>query len=105
MVFVGIKGEQEDVDISTRFLCRVEESYFRCLTLLPELELSKDKTEVRSTDTAVRLDAEVFFMIRAEYLAEQSQQMHFQKRIFSILWRAGKLFVLGGGTYPAEIDL
>ena len=104
MVFVGIKGEQEDVDISTRFLCRVEESYFRCLTLLPELELSKDKTEVRSTDTAVRLDAEVFFMIRAEYLAEPSQQMHFQKRIFLFCGERGNYF-FWGGTYPAEIDL
>lgn len=30
---LGLKGCPADADISMRFLCRVAESYFRCLTL------------------------------------------------------------------------
>ena len=43
---LGLKGCPSDADISMRFLCRVAESYFHCLTSLPELELSREKTEV-----------------------------------------------------------
>ncbi len=43
---LGLKGCPPDADISMRFFCKVAESYFRCLTSLPELELSKEKTEV-----------------------------------------------------------
>ena len=41
---MGLKGCPPDADISMRFLSRVAESYFRCLTSLPELELSREKT-------------------------------------------------------------
>lgn len=43
---LGLKGCPSDADIYMRFLCRAAESYFRCLTSLPELELSREKTEV-----------------------------------------------------------
>lgn len=66
---MGLKGCPPDADISMRFLSRVAESYFRCLTSLPELELSREKTEFfRDADTVSRLEAAVPFMIGAEYL-------------------------------------
>lgn len=66
---LGLKGCPADADISMRFLCRVAESYFRCLTSLPELELSREKTEVcLDTDTAARLEEMVPFMVGTEYL-------------------------------------
>ena len=43
---LGLKGCPPDADISMRFLGRVAESYFQCLTSLPELELSREKTEL-----------------------------------------------------------
>ena len=66
---LGLKGCPPDADISMRFLGRVAESYFQCLTSLPELELSRERTEVSlDADTAARLEAAVPFMIGAEYL-------------------------------------
>ena len=66
---LGLKGCPSDADISMRFLCRVAESYFHCLTSLPELELSREKTEVfLDTDTFESLEVTVPFMIGAEYL-------------------------------------
>lgn len=69
---LGLKGCPPDADISMRFLGRVAESYFRCLTSLPELELSREKTEVLlDADTISRLEAAVPFIIGAEYLDEK----------------------------------
>ncbi|MDE6600920.1 MAG: ATP-dependent helicase, partial [Lachnospiraceae bacterium] len=69
---LGLKGCPSDADSSMRFLCRVTESYFRCLTSLPELELSREKTEVfLDVDTVSRLEAETPFIIGAEYLDEK----------------------------------
>ncbi len=66
---LGLKGCPSDADISMRFLGRVAEGYFRCLTSLPELELSREKTEFfGDADTVSRLEAAVPFMIGAEYL-------------------------------------
>ena len=66
---LGLKGCPPDADISMRFLCKVAESYFRCLTSLPELELSKEKTEVLwDVETVSRLETAVPFIIGAEYL-------------------------------------
>lgn len=66
---LGLKGCPADADISMRFLCRVADSYFRCLTSLPELEISREKTEVRlDADTVLALEAAVPFVIGAEYL-------------------------------------
>ena len=69
---LGLKGCPSDADISMRFLGRVAESYFRCLTSLPELELSREKTEVSlDADTVSRLETAVPFIIGAEYLDEK----------------------------------
>lgn len=69
---LGLKGCPPDADITMRFLGRVAESYFQCLTSLPELELSRERTEVSlDADTAARLEAAVPFMIGAEYLDEK----------------------------------
>ncbi len=66
---LGLKGCPPDADISMRFLCKVAESYFRCLISLPELELSKEKTEVLwDVETVSRLETAVPFIIGAEYL-------------------------------------
>ena len=66
---LGLKGCPPDADISMRFLGRVAEGYFRCLTSLPELELSREKTEVLADrDTVARLEEAVPFVIGAEYL-------------------------------------
>ena len=66
---LGVKGCPPDADISMRFLGRVAESYFRCLTSLPELELSREKTKViPDADTVAGLEASVPFVIGAEYL-------------------------------------
>lgn len=66
---LGLKGCPPDADISMRFLGRVAENYFRCLTSLPELEVSREKTDVLlDADTVSRLEASVPFMIGAEYL-------------------------------------
>lgn len=69
---LGLKGCPPDADISMRFLYKVAESYFRCLTSLPELELSREKTEVLlDADTAAVLQAAVPFVIGAEYLDDR----------------------------------
>lgn len=69
---LGLKGCPPDADISIRFLYRVAEGYFRCLTSLPELELSREKTEVLlDTDTVSKLETTVPFIIGAEYLGEK----------------------------------
>lgn len=69
---LGLKGCPADADISMRFLGRVAESYFQCLTSLSELELSRERTEVSlDADTAARLEAAVPFLIGAEYLDEK----------------------------------
>ncbi|MFG6337385.1 MAG: DEAD/DEAH box helicase family protein, partial [Lachnospiraceae bacterium] len=69
---LGLKGCPPDADISIRFLYRVAEGYFRCLTSLPELELSREKTEVLlDADTVSKLEAAVPFIIGAEYLDEK----------------------------------
>ena len=66
---LGLKGCPPDADISMRFLSRVAESYFRCLTSLPALELSRENTEFYGdADTVSKLEAAVPFMIGAEYL-------------------------------------
>ena len=66
---LGLKGCPPDSDISMRFLCRVAEAYFRCLTSLPELALSRERTEVLADrDTVAGLEAAVPFVIGAEYL-------------------------------------
>lgn len=64
---LGLKGCPVDADISMRFLCRVADSYFQCLTSLPELEISREKTEV---------------LLDSATVAEQSQQLHVPERIF-----------------------
>lgn len=66
---LGLKGCPKDADISMRFLCRVAERYFEQLTSLPELELSRENTQLRpDAETIAALEAGVPFVIGAEYL-------------------------------------
>lgn len=66
---LGLKGCPPDADISMRFLGRIAEGYFRCLTSLPELEISREKTEVLpDADIVAGLETAVPFVIGAEYL-------------------------------------
>lgn len=95
---LGLKGCPPEADISMRFLCRVAESYFQCLTGLPELELSREKTEVLlDTDTIVRLEAAVPFMIGAEYLDDK-----WISRAFAVL---NEIFQREIAAYPGTVAM
>jgi len=77
---LGQRGCPKDADPSVRFLCRVAESYFRLLTSLPELEISREDVEVApDADTIRMLEETIPFVIGSEYLDEKWFQKAFEK--------------------------
>lgn len=83
---MGLEEKASDFSPSSAFLYQVSDVFFKTLTSLPELEISRGETQaVLSEDEAMRLMEAVPFMIGAEYITEKWLAAVFQKlnEIFS----------------------
>ena len=66
---LGLGERPEGLSLSAQYLYTVVEAFFRALTSLPELELLREKAQVRLSDEdAIKLLQSVPFVIGAEYV-------------------------------------
>lgn len=77
---MGLEEKASDLSPSSAFLYQVSDAFFKTLTSLPELEISREETKaVLSEDTAAQLIQAVPFVIGAEYITEKWLAAVFQK--------------------------
>lgn len=77
---MGLEEKASDFSPSSAFLYQVSDAFFKTLTGLPELEISREETKaVLSEETAEQLAQAVPFVIGAEYITEKWLAAVFQK--------------------------
>lgn len=77
---MGLEEKASDFSPSSAFLYQVSDAFFKTLTSLPELEISREETKAAlSEETAAQLTQAVPFVIGAEHITEKWLAAVFQK--------------------------
>ncbi len=95
---MGLAEKSPDLSPSAVFLYQVSDAFFKTLTSLPELEISRGETRAElGEDEAERLIRAVPFVIGAEYITE--------KRLKGIFGKLNEIFSREIGDYDGTVEM